>query len=100
MYVNGYDVRGVSLELESDFEDKRAIYSSTDRIFPSISFVFAKRRVITRFEQFEYLPSLSLHTFNRAFFRTRSKIERGGRVVARREDVGARQCTASARSAH
>lgn len=37
MYVNGYDVRGISLELESDFEDKRAIYSSTDRIFPSIS---------------------------------------------------------------
>lgn len=39
MYVNGYDVRGISLELESDFEDKRAIYSrrGTDRIFPSIS---------------------------------------------------------------
>lgn len=30
MYVNGYDARGISLELESDFEDKRAIYSSTD----------------------------------------------------------------------
>lgn len=37
MYVNGYDVRGISLELENDFEVKRAIYSSTDRIFPSIS---------------------------------------------------------------
>lgn len=37
MYVNGYDARVINLELESDFEDKRAIYSSTDRIFPSIS---------------------------------------------------------------
>lgn len=39
MYVNGYNVRGISLELESDFEDKRAIYSrrGTDRIFPSRS---------------------------------------------------------------
>lgn len=40
MYVMyGYDIRGISLELESDFEDKRAIYSrrGTDRIFPSRS---------------------------------------------------------------
>lgn len=38
MYVMyGYDIREISLELESDFEDKRAIYSrrGTDRIFPS-----------------------------------------------------------------
>lgn len=100
MYVNGYDVRGISLELESDFEVKRAIYSSTDRIFPSISFVFAKRRVITRFEQFEYLPletSLSLYTLSIAHFFERVRKLKGAGEWWRGERTLER---ASVRQAH